>query len=556
MRRESNGVIDRSAATFGLTSGGPVPAGTRKRMHALKQLDYTVTGRFQPIVLDHLAEAEPLREHSQFPFNKEGLLQAARERTFPASSRQVLTAALHRQYAGIAIGEEVKGNLSALAEDGTLTITTGHQLCLFTGPLYVPLKIMNTVRMARDLSRTTGKPVVPIFWMATEDHDRAEIDHAWVFGKKLEWKGEAAGAVGRMQLVGMESVLTELSALLGDTTRADEMRSLLRACYREDRTLAQATRSFVNALFGRFGLVCVDGDDPSLKRLFSPVIQEELLNQVTERTVQYANEKLATHYKEQAHVRSINLFMLGQSTRSRIEPDGDRFKLVGENGDLGIDELLGLAQQAPEVFSPNVLLRPVYQEIVLPNVAYVGGGGEVAYWLQLRWLFQGLRVPMPVVCLRTSALFLTATDSDRMQQLGLSVEDVFRPTDQLSAELAARLSTIDTDLAPQRKALVELYETLAIRAKAADPTLEGSVRGEAQKAMKGLESIEGKLLRAAKREQELALQRLTKLHDRLLPGGGLQERRDNFIPYYIEQGQAFFDRLLELDPLEKKFSVL
>lgn len=525
-------------------------------MHALKQLDYITTGRFQPIVLDHLAGTEGLREFTQFPFTKEGLVQAARERQYPASARQVLTDALHRQYAGVVIGEEVKGNLSALAAEGTLTITTGHQLCLFTGPLYVPLKIMNTVRMARDLSQTIGKPVVPIFWMATEDHDRAEIDHAWVFGKKLEWKGEPGGAVGRMKLHGIESVLTELDAVLGNTTRADEMRALLRECYREDRTLAHATRCFINALFGRYGLVCVDGDDPALKRLFAPVIQEELLNQVTERTVRYANEKLVAHYPEQAHVRSVNLFMLGEGKRDRIEANGDRLKLVGETGTYGIDELLGLAEHAPEVFSPNVLLRPVYQETVLPNVAYIGGGGEVAYWLQLRWLFQGLRVPMPVLCLRTSALFLSTTDNERLQQLGLSIPDLFRPLDELTGELAARLSTIDTDISPQRQALGELFEELALRAKAADPTLEGSVRGEAQKAMKGLESIEGKLLRAAKREQELALQRLTKLHDRLLPGGGLQERRDNFIPYYVEHGPEFFDLLLALDPLEKKFSVL
>ena len=527
-----------------------------QRKHPALQLDYAATGRSQPIVLDYLADVEALREHRQFPFSAEGLMQAARERQFSSSSRQVLVAALGRQYTGIDVSAEVKENLALLAKEGTLTITTGHQLCLFTGPLYVPLKIMNAVRLARDLSQRTGKPAVPIFWLAGEDHDRAEIDHAWVFGKRLEWQGTATGAVGRMKLKGIDAVLQELDGLLGTTTRADELRALLKACYREEFTMAQATRLLVNALYGRYGVVCVDGDDPALKRLFTPVIQEELLNQVTERTVHYANARLAAHYAEQAHVRNINLFMLGDGTRSRIEADGDRFKLVGEERRFGVDELLGLAEHAPEVFSPNVLLRPVYQETVLPNVAYVGGGGEIAYWLQLRWLFQGLRVLMPVMALRTSALFLSATDNERLTQLGLMVRDLFRPMNELSAELAARLSTIDTDLSPQRHVLGQLYEALVQRAKSADPTLEGSVRGEAQKAAKGLEAIEGKLLRAAKREQELALQRLTKLHDRIFPGGVLQERRENFIPYYLEHGPAFFDRLLELDPFEKKFSAL
>ncbi|MEO8068542.1 MAG: bacillithiol biosynthesis cysteine-adding enzyme BshC [Flavobacteriales bacterium] len=522
----------------------------------LEQLTYASTHRFQPIALDYLAGAEALREHQQFPFTPDGLEQAARERQFPAASRQVLTAALQRQYTGLDLQEDVKKNLAALAKEGTLTITTGHQLCLFSGPLYVPLKIMNTVRMARDLQQRVGKPVVPMFWMATEDHDRAEIDHAWVFGKKLEWKGGTAGAVGRMKLDGIEAVLAELDPLLGPGVNADVLRSTLRASYREGYTLAQATRLLVNSLFGRYGVVCIDGDDPALKQLFAPVLQEELLNQVTHRTVRYANDKLATHYPEQAHVREINLFMLGEGTRSRIEADGDRFKPMGEERTFSMDELLGLAQHAPEVFSPNVLLRPVYQETVLPNVAYVGGGGEIAYWLQLRWLFQGLRVPMPVMALRTSAMFLHATDRERLGQLGLSMADLFRPMDQVSAELAARLSTIDADLAPERHALNELFEALALRAKAADATLEGSVRSEAQKAMKGIEAIEGKLLRAAKREQELVLQRFAKIHNRLFPDGGLQERRDNFIPFYLEHGPAFFDRLLELDPFEMKFSAI
>lgn len=522
----------------------------------LEQLSYASTHRFQPIVLDYLAEAGSLREHQQFPFTSDGLEQAARERQFPLASRQVLTAALQRQYAGLVVEERVQENLEALAREGTLTITTGHQLCLLSGPLYVPLKIMNTVRMARDLQQRTGKRVVPVFWMATEDHDRAEIDHAWIFGKKLEWKGATAGAVGRMKLDGIADVLVELDPLLGAGNNADVLRAILKDSYREGHTLAQATRLLVNALFGRYGVVCVDGDDAALKRLFTPVLQEELLNQVTQRTVRYANEKLAAHYAEQAHVREINLFMLGDGTRSRIEGEGDRFKAVGEARTFSMDELLGLSQHAPEVFSPNVLLRPVYQETVLPNVAYVGGGGEIAYWLQLRWLFQGLRVPMPVMALRTSAMFLHATDSERLGQLGLSIADLFRPVDQVSAELAARLSTIDTDLAPERQAMNALFEALASRAKAADVTLEASVRGEAQKALKGLEAIEGKLLRAAKREQELVLQRFAKIHNRLFPEDGLQERRDNFIPFYLEHGPAFFDKLLELDPLEKRFSVL
>lgn len=522
----------------------------------MDRISYAATGRFAPIVLDYLNDDERLREHRQYAFSKEGLMKAAAERQFPAHARQQLSAALARQYEGLQLHDAVRTNIERLANNGTVTVTTGHQLCLFTGPLYVPLKIMNTVRLANDLSSWTGGAVVPVFWLASEDHDRAEVDHAWLHAKKVEWPGHASGAVGRMKLQGIGLALDNAIALLGTGPFAQEMEGHLRAAYTEDRTLTEATRHFINAVFGRYGVVCLDGDDQLLKRQFVPVLSEELLNQVTARTVHYANTKLGEHYREQAHVRDINLFLLGEGRRDRISMEGDGFAVAGEAHRYGVDELVGLSQQAPELFSPNVLLRPVYQETVLPNVAYVGGGGEVAYWLQLRWLFQGLQVPMPVVVLRTSAQLMSQADAERIQDLGLGPADLFQPIDVLNAKLAASLSSVDTDLTKEHADLSVIYAALAARAKAIDPTLEASVLGEGQRAMKGLEAIGAKLMRAAKRDQEQALSRLAKIHDRVLPGGGLHERRDNFMPWYVQQGPAFLNKLLALDPLEKQLSLV
>lgn len=522
----------------------------------MERISYADTGRFAPIVLDYLNDDERLREHRQFAFSKEGLLQAANERDFPEHARRALMTALRGQYAGLPTNQAVKINLERLSEQGTLTVTTGHQLCLFTGPLYVPLKIMNTVRLARDLSAWTGRTVVPVFWMASEDHDRAEVDHAWLHGKKVEWPGGVGGAVGRMTLDGIGAVVENAGSLLGNGPFADELKAQLQASYLEGRTFAQATRHFVNALFGQYGVVCLDGDDPGLKRLFAPMLHEELLNQVTSRSVRYANAKLNEHYSEQAHVRDINLFLLGDGRRDRIALEDDGFSLAGAAHKFSVNELLDLSQQAPELFSPNVLLRPIYQETVLPNVAYVGGGGEVAYWLQLRWLFQALRVPMPVVVLRSSAQVLSKPDSERLKEFGLAAGDLFSPLDALNARLAGSLSTIDTDTTNEQQELSTIFARLAARAREVDPTLEASVLGEGQKAMKGLENVAGKLMRAAKRDQEQALSRLAKIHERVLPGGGLHERRDNFMPWYAQHGPAFLDQLLAIDPFDKQVSLL
>ncbi len=517
---------------------------------------YARTGRFQPIVLDLLDGGPSLAAMQHWPGGPRDLEAAAQARTFDPASRAILVGALERQYEGVEVHEAVRANLAELRRPRTLTVTTGHQLCLFTGPLYVPLKILNVVRVARQLSTNT-RPVVPIFWMATEDHDRPEIDHAWVAGQRVSWPGEVAGAVGRLPLAGIEGVLDQVDPLLGQGSHADELRGLLRDCYRPDRDLADATRRFVSALFGRFGVVVLDGDDPALKRLFAPLVREELLNQVTERTVRHANERLGERYAGQAHARPINLFHLRKGHRARIEPVDGRYHVLDGGPSFDPDALLREVEDHPEAFSPNVLLRPLYQETILPNVAYVGGGGELAYWLQLRWLFDAFRTPMPVLLLRGSAALLTAKDLQRVQRLGLGAEDLFRPAHELEARVAATNASFDTSLETERHALFAVFEALAMRMRNADPTLEQAARATSERTLHGLDALERKLLRRAKREQHELLADLARVEQRMFPGGGLQERRENFMPWYATQGPAFFDRLLaEVDPLRPGFSLI
>ena len=516
---------------------------------------YRATGRFSPIVSDYVEGVPELREFYAHTPDGKGLATAIAQRRFDPAMRATLRAVLEDQYAGIPLDPSVRANLDALRRDGTLTVTTGHQLCLFTGPLYVPFKILNAIRLARDLT-TVARPVVPIFWMATEDHDRAEIDHAWVGERKVEWPGAAGGPVGRLTLEGFDAVLIEAEMLLGPSAHADELRAILRSSYQEGKTLAQATRLFVNGLFGRFGLVIIDGDDARLKRAFAPIMQEELLNQVTVRSVRYANDKLSPRYEPQAHARDINLFHLSPGHRSRIELDSDTYRVLDGGPSFTAEQLLIELQLRPERFSPNVLLRPVYQETVLPNIAYIGGGGEIAYWLQLRWLFQGMQVPMPALVLRTSAMFLSAKLGKKWRASGLSIEDLFAPKDVLEKRIATEHASFSTSLAEERAAHAALFNALTERIRKADATLEASVRAKQTFSAKGLDMIERRLVHAAKRQQADRLRRMNEVLDGLF-ANGLQERRENFMLYYAQEGPAFFDRLLEaLDPLDARFSVL
>jgi bacillithiol biosynthesis cysteine-adding enzyme BshC len=520
-------------------------------------IPYAATGRFAPIVLDHLSGAERLREHYRFTPDTAGLRQAAAERSFDPQHRATLVAALEQQYAGMELPEALRSNLQQLARPDALTVTTGHQLVLFGGPLYVPFKIMNVIRLARELSAELQRPVLPVFWMASEDHDRAEVDHTFFHGHKLHWPGSAAGPVGRMLLEGIGPVVEDAIAHLGAGTDAGRYAALLRECYRPTFTLAQATRRFVHALHGEQGLIIVDGDAPALKRLFVPVMREEVLNQVAQRAVQYADQRLAAHYTVQAHAREINLFHLAPGHRRRIVPTTDGFQVLDGGPSFTVDSLLAAIETRPEDFSPNVLLRPVYQETILPNIAYVGGGGELAYWFQLRWLFQALQVPMPVVLLRTSAAFLSRKRLLQANASGLALEDLFGDTDALRARIATANATHRTVLNAERAELAAFYTRVLLASVAADPSLKGAVEARHTAADKGLLRLEKGLVRAAKRTQRTIIDRLDATLEELFPGGGLQERRENILPMLVANGPSYLQHLEALlDPRAGVFTVL
>jgi bacillithiol biosynthesis cysteine-adding enzyme BshC len=524
-------------------------------MEALR-IPYSDARTIAPLVQAYLDGDPALREHYLNTPDNEGL-RAAAQRPFDATTRAVLVEVLRDQYAGLSDTQAVHANIERLARPDALTITTGHQLVLFGGPLYVPFKVLNVLRLAREQSERLQRPVLPVFWMATEDHDRAEVDHTYFRGQPIHWPGAAGGAVGRLPLHGIEESVEHAVRALGEGHHVAQYAELIRSCYRPERTLAEAMRLLMHGLFGAQGLLILDGDDPRLKRRFVPVMQEELLNQVAERTVRYANDRLPDGIAAQAHARPINLFHLAPGHRRRIVEEEGRFRVMDGGPSWSADELLAELESRPADFSPNVLLRPVYQETVLPNIAYIGGAGELAYWLQLRWLFQALQVPMPAVWLRTSAAFLPAKRWHQWQQLGLSPVDLFADAAELRRRVAGRAVGFRTELKAERAELLTFYQRLRTVALTADPTLGGAVDAREAAAQRGLERLERSLLRAARRQAEDQLARLDATLSALKPGGALQERRENILPMLADRGPDLLDLLhQELDPVRTGFTVL
>lgn len=342
------------------------------------------TGQFPPLLLDYLDQKSELNDfYAIFP-SLDGAQEAIRQRAgFDPVKRRILVDALSKQYSGISSAPD----FSPLLNETTFTVTTGHQLNIFTGPLYVIYKIVTTINLARALKETYPEyDFVPVYWMASEDHDFAEIASFNLFGQKYTWPGQPKGAVGRLNPKRLELVLDALPQAV----------PFFRKAYLENQTLADAVRCYMHELFGGEGLVTLDADDAALKSHFLPVIEDELLNQTSGGLVADTTSRLEKlGYHTPVHAREINLFYLADELRERIVREGDTFKVVNTNRQFTEDEIRQEATQHPERFSPNVVLRPLYEEIILPNLAYIGGPSEVPYWLQLKGVFDYFGVPFP-----------------------------------------------------------------------------------------------------------------------------------------------------------------
>jgi bacillithiol biosynthesis cysteine-adding enzyme BshC len=529
-------------------------------------LPYAATGAFSGLLTDYIAAAPALA-----PFYHRRPELAAfqaqldeKKASYSPEARQRLVADLRAQYAelGTEVPPTVAANLDLLARDTTFTITTGHQLNLLTGPLYFVFKIVSAIKLSQELKAAYPQyDFVPVYWLATEDHDFAEINSFPLFGKTYSWAGPSGdaglgGPVGRLALAGLEEEL--LSQL------PPEVPAAFRDAYTGSATLSEATRRLATSLFGEHGLVCLDADRPALKQALKPLLEKEIKEQFSNQAVQATNGRLtAAGYKPQVYSRPLNLFFLTDAgKRERLEPDAapgadcTQVTVRGTTRCHSQAELLALAAAEPERFSPNVVLRPVYQEILMPNLAYIGGGAEVAYWFQLKDVFAALGVPYPIVLPRNSAMYLSRANAGKLAKLGLNTLDIFKPLAELKKQVGAQLGQEEISLAAQQQALAAAYEQVQALAQRLDPTLVKTVAAEAQKAAGSLAGLEKRLSKAAEAKHETAYAQLTALKDKLFPGGGLQERTDNVLSILLNNPGFIRQLLACFEPLALEFAVV
>ena len=520
---------------------------------------YQNSGYFSKLIVDYLDQKAELQSlYNRFPKveNFDGQIEE-KSANFPLENRKILVSALEKQYESFEISETTSQNIQLLNLSNTYTITTGHQLNLFTGPLYFLYKIVSTINLCKALKhKYPTQNFVPVYWMATEDHDFEEINYFNFKGKKIRWNRESKGPVGRLNTSGLEEVFEHFSHDLGSSENAKYLKELFEKSYFEHQNLANATRFLANELFKSEGLVIIDGDDTTLKKLFIPYAKNELLHQTSFKKVSDTIAQFK-EYTIQVNPREINLFYIQNELRERIIFENGNYKINNTLLSFSEREILAELEKNPENFSPNVILRPLYQEVILPNLCYIGGGGEIAYWLELKSNFEENNITFPMLLLRNSVVLSTKKQMDKANKLGLNWQELFLNQDALVNLKVQKYSEFTVDFTSQKEVITKQFAALYKIAESTDKSFIGAVKAQETKQLKGLDNLEKRLLKAEKRVHSERLNRIVSLQNELFPNNSLQERSVNFSEYYFEFGSKLMEELLrELNPLSQEFKII
>lgn len=525
----------------------------------LQQLPYHTIPQLSVKDIAYVEEDPRLRSFYRYEVSLEAFEQVIRDRDKFPFYRQELRDFLQKQYEDLDTSALVRHHIDSLGSPKTFTVTTAHQPCLFTGPLYYIYKIFSTINLAEQLqTKYPAYHFVPVFINSAEDHDFEEVNHAHIFGKRLVWESGEQGPVGSMKCTSLKDVLTSLKEILGDSPNAAAFYTLVDEAYTSHDCYERATTHLVNALFKDYGLVVVEANHPDLKRLFVPFIQKEIFEQVSKSYIEKAAAQLEkAGFSGQAHAREINFFYLADQTRARIVFEDGIYKVLNTELTFSHEALNKLIEEHPERFSPNVIMRPLFQELILPNLAYIGGGGEIAYWLERKEQFQAFGLNFPMLVRRNSVLWIDKVSYQKMEKLGLNIQAMFKDTEAIIKQYIDNQATTSIHLDEEKTQLLNVFEQIKDKAEAIDPTLAPTVMAEHARQLKAIEQIEGRLIKSEKQRHETALNQIRNGREKLFPGNGLQERYDNVAGYYVKYGPKFFEVLkANLDPLEKSFLVM
>jgi bacillithiol biosynthesis cysteine-adding enzyme BshC len=528
-------------------------------MFSKETIDLKRSGAINPLVLDYLEKKETLKQfYSHYP-DKKGFSEILNTNLFSTLDRNLLSEIALKQSKLVNNTSAFTLNkIESLKQKNVFTVTTGHQLCLFTGPSYFIYKLFSTINLAEELKKEFPDfDFVPVYWMASEDHDLEEVNHFNVFSKTYKWESLATGAVGDIKTADLKELYTVINENFGATENATYLSSLFEKSYLEHNDLKDATRFLVNELFGAYGLVTIDGHDDQFKQQFKTILEKEILENSTFEAVKESTVALnQMGYSTQVNPRPINCFYLENNLRARIEKVDSKFIVVGTDISFTEAEIKNIINNHPEKISPNVVLRPVYQQVILPNIAYIGGPGELAYWLQYKKMFDSLNILFPILIPRNFITVIDAGTKNKIEKLNFKVEDFFKDAQELVNAYQLKTNNV-FDLDQEKEELSTVYNKIIAKITEVDKTLNGTSLAEQQKTINGIDLLVGKANKALKQRSETEINQIKGVKQKLFPNAVPQERYENFAGFYLKYGSEFFKQLKKnIKPFELDHKIL
>lgn len=509
-------------------------------------IPYSNTHCFSDIVIDYVNNNEELQPFYNYAATLNNIEKAIEFKKENFNNRQQLVDYFNSIYPAATAQQRL--NIGNLQHDSCFTICSAHQPNIFLGPLYFIYKILHTIKMAQELNEQFVQyKFVPVFFIGSEDADLDELNNITIQQKKLVWTTTQTGAVGRMKVdEKFRALITEIENQIAVNEFGKELATIFKECYATNQTIAVSTFKLINTLFGKYGLLVLLPDAAIIKSLFSTTIEKELVEQFSAKEVAVTTTELQQQYNNIKPIgRPINLFYLIDNKRERIVIENGKY--VVEN--LGVEftqaEIMEELKNHPERFSPNVVLRPSLQETILPNVVFIGGGGEIAYWLQQKSVFTKANISYPILVLRNSFLLYTTHQQKQLKNMGLSIADVFESAETLLTKYVKQHTQLNLSLANEIAALQNIYAQIASTAAKADSTLAIHTQTLANKATQKLQALEKKMLQAEKRKFITQKNQLQNIKNQLFFNNNLQERIENFSYYFSKYGFGFFDTILQ-----------
>lgn len=510
-------------------------------------------GGFSELFFDYVYEFTEVHKFYRYDFRNSHSYQTILEKlTGQPVDRATLTRVLTDQNTLFGSPQKTFEHIALLERPTTFAVVTGQQVGLFGGPLYTVFKTITTIKLAERLkTRFPECDFVPVFWVEGEDHDFAEMNNTAVFdteskAARIEYlpggqmPERNLGAIGELKFdESLEQTYAVLESYLQKSEFTDELLKKLRECYAPGKSFNEAFTAWMNYLFEDYGLVFISSNHPDLKRLLSPLFLKEIAEfPGTSQLVIDTSAELEGRYHAQVKPKSVNLFMFHKGGRYLIEPRENDFSLKGTRHFLQRDELLAIAQNSPELLSPNVILRPLAQDTLLPTAAYVAGPSEVAYHAQLGPVYDRFGITQPIVYPRASGSFIEERLERSMERYNLELAAFFDDTDRIIVTVLEQIAEVNVEeiFASTNRLVHDALNELKFGLKEIDQTLLGALEGMKSKIDGNLDVLKEKTFAAQKRRNDVAIRQIEKAANSLLPNGNLQEREINVIYYMNKYG--------------------